>query len=191
MSNKIISISSSRSDLGLLSVLVRRILKEKQNIDLLICGSHLDKNFGQTEKDINREIKKISLKLHTDTNFKKINFKKKLLNKFKLILNKKHYDYGIILGDRFESYLFSLALKKRKIPIFHISGGDTSLGSKDDIYRDKISKVAYLHFVKTESQKRKLVKLGINQKKIFIVGSLAVELIQKKIPRLNKKKKNS
>ena len=71
MSNKIISISSSRSDLGLLSVLVRRILKEKQNIDLLICGSHLDKNFGQTEKDINREIKKISLKLHTDTNFKK------------------------------------------------------------------------------------------------------------------------
>ena len=29
MSNKIISISSSRSDLGLLSVLVRRILKEK------------------------------------------------------------------------------------------------------------------------------------------------------------------
>ena len=120
----------------------------------MICGSHLDKKFGQTEKDINREIKKISLKLHTDTNFKKINFKKKLLNKFELILNKKHYDYGIILGDRFESYLFSLAPKKRKIPIFHISGGDTSLGSKDDIYRDKISKVAYLHFVKTERVKK-------------------------------------
>ena len=155
MSNKIISISSSRSDLGLLSVLVRRILKEKQNIDLLICGSHLDKNFGQTEKDINREIKKISLKLQKDNNFKKINFKKKLLKKFEKILNKKHYDYGIILGDRFESYLFSLALKKRKIPIFHISGGDTSLGSKDDIYRDKISNCLFT-FCK-DKIKRKLL----------------------------------
>lgn len=189
MSSKIISISSSRSDLGLLSILVRRILKKKQNIDLLICGSHLDKNFGKTEKDINREIKKISLKLYTDTNFKKPNFKKKILNKFNLVLKKKHYDYGIILGDRFESYLFSLALKKRKIPIFHISGGDTSLGSKDNIYRDKISKLAYLHFVKTKNQKRKLFKLGVNQKKIFIVGSLAVELLKKKIPKLNKKEK--
>lgn len=185
MPKKIISISSSRSDLGLLSILVKKILKKKLLINLLICGSHLDKNFGNTEKYISSDLKKISLKLFTDTNLKKKNLKKKFIKKFNFFLKEKKYDYGIILGDRYESYLFSLALKKKRVPIFHISGGDTSLGSKDDIYRNKISKISYIHFVKTKNQKRKLIKLGINKKKIFVVGSLAVELINKKIPKFN------
>lgn len=112
--NNIVFISSSRSDLDLISVLIKKFISEEFNVGLVICGTHLYKSFGETFKNISDDLKNISYKIRTNIDLNKKNLKLKILNKFNFFLNKNHFDYGIILGDRFESYLFSLSLKKKK-----------------------------------------------------------------------------
>ena len=180
INDKIIFITSSRSDLDLITVLVKKFKAENYNVNLIICGSHLYKNFGQTYKDVDNDVKKISYKIKTNIIFNKKKSQTSIIRKFNNFLSKKEFKYGIILGDRIESYLFSLSLKKNNIPIIHVSGGDTSLGSKDEYYRNKISSMSFLHFTKTQKQKNKLLKLGINKSKIYVIGSLAIELIKPK-----------
>ena len=66
------------------------------------------------------------------------------------------------------------------IPIAHISGGDTSLGSKDETFRNSISLMSDTHFVKIDKHKKKLISLGIDKKNIIVTGSLSNENYVKK-----------
>ncbi|MDA9625009.1 UDP-N-acetylglucosamine 2-epimerase, partial [Candidatus Pelagibacter bacterium] len=165
---KILSITSSRSDFYLLSNLFNKI-KKKYQLDLIVCGNHFDKLYGKTIRVISS--KKIGKILKFKTYKKK---KNNFVHKLKIYLQQKKPDLVLILGDREESYILASICKKYKIDIFHIAGGDTSLGSKDEFYRNYISKISDHHFVKTNNHKKKLVKLGI-KKNIYVVGSLAVE----------------
>ena len=165
---KILSITSSRSDFYILLNLYKKIQK-KYFLDLIVCGNHFDTLFGKTIKDIKSEKIKNLIEIR---DYKKKN--STFIEKLKKYLIKKKPDLVLILGDRLESYCLASACKKLRLPIFHISGGDTSLGSKDDLYRDFISKVSSYHFVKTNEHKKKLEKIGI-KKNIFVIGSLAIE----------------
>ena len=73
----------------------------------------------------------------------------------------------ILLGDRFEAHASALAAYFLKVPIVHISGGDTSLGSMDEFFRNSISLMSDMHFVKTKKHQLKLIKLGVEKKNIY------------------------
>ena len=93
------------------------------------------------------------------------------------LLEGKIVDLVIIFGDRFEMLMTALWFYQLNIPIAHVAGGETSLGSLDDKYRDLITQVAKFHFPLTDDASKKLLSLGIPNKSIFRIGAPSLDLI--------------
>ena len=73
----------------------------------------------------------------------------------------------VVLGDRYEILGLTVYLHQADIPILHLNGGDTSLGSKDETYRQMISDLASIHMPFSEVGRYKLIKRGVRPSKIF------------------------
>ena len=73
--------------------------------------------------------------------------------------------------------LFSIVAKNYGVKIIHISGGEQTLGSLDNVYRNAISNLSYLHFPSLEIYKKQLIKLGIDKKSIYPVGEIGLSYL--------------
>lgn len=187
---KIITITSSRAEYDLLFPLLNLMKKSKKIKNRIIaCGSHLDTRFGKTIKAIKRDSFNNVVTIDTlsknkkNSNFDTLNSFNIFFSKFSFFLKNKKIDLVLLLGDRYEIFGASICSYFLNIPIVHISGGDTSLGSKDEIFRNSISQMSDLHFVKINKHKEKLVSLGIKSKNIKVTGSLSNDNYRKKFDR--------
>ena len=174
---KVLTVTSSRAEYDLLFPLLDLMRKSKKiNNKIVACGSHLDKKFGKTIQDIKKDKFKNIFSIDTlksqneNSSFYMLNSFKIFLSKFSFFLKNKKIDLILILGDRYEIFGASICAYFLNIPIVHISGGDTSLGSKDETFRNSISLMSSLHFVKIKEHKKKLIFLGVAKRKIFITG---------------------
>ena len=185
--------TGSRSEYGLLKNLIKKIDKSKNvNLDLIVSGSHFIKKFGNTIQEIKNDKIKISKKIKFDFNDKSIDTKSlsknasNLISVFSKHLIIKKPDVLIILGDRFETFIASVAGVISKVKIVHIHGGELTFGSRDDLYRQAITKMSDLHFVSSTLYKKRLIQIGENEKNIFKVGALCNNNINT-LKTLNKK----
>ena len=178
---KILTITGSRSEYDLLYPLLKTLNNHKKIIlNILCCGAHLNKDYGKTINKIKKDKFENLILLKTINNNN--NNKKETFESYKylsdqvgkIILNKK-IDLILLLGDRYEAHASATAAFFLNIPIVHISGGDTSYGSMDEYFRNSISLMSNLHFVKIKTHRDKLLNFGINKKKIYITGSLSNE----------------
>ena len=63
-------------------------------------------------------------------------------------------DLIMIMGDRFELLAATQTALFMKIPVAHISGGDTTEGAYDEAIRHSITKMSHIHFAtNTDAQK--------------------------------------
>lgn len=180
LNNKICVFSSSRADYGLLRPVIKKINDDKKlNLKLLISGTHLKKNFGNTIL----EIKKDKLKYNiinfpnslSKTNLLKSNYVKKLNEYFEKTKPK----ILVVLGDRIETFLIASVAYINHIPVAHISGGELTIGSQDDSFRHAITKLSFFHFVSNKEYYKRVLQMGEEKKRIFITGNLAYENIKK------------
>ena len=173
MIKKIIVFTSTRAEFGLLKPLIKKINnQEGLQIILVVSGGHLDKLQGYTINEIISEDidvdYQIDTSLTTDVSAKiGIGIKA-----FTRIISESKADALLILGDRYELYSAVLPAYLNRLKIFHIGGGEETLGSLDDGIRHSISKLANYHFVATEEFKIKLMKLGETKNNIHVVGAL-------------------
>jgi GDP/UDP-N,N'-diacetylbacillosamine 2-epimerase (hydrolysing) len=179
---KIIIFSVGRSDLSILSNLIKRFkVNPKFNLDLVICGAHYSHKFGKFKNEFKLNKNRIhyyKIKYGASENKNIINYFAKHLDLTNKLLNKKKYDAAIIMGDRYEMLAIAITCLNFKIPIMHFCGGSITSGSLDNIYRYCISKIATAHFVETPNHKKNLNNIGIYNN-IFIVGAPALENFKK------------
>ena len=193
MKHKLAFFTSTRSDMTILEPLLNEINKSKSFEYLLfVHGTHLEKNYGNTIKDI----KKLNFKINSK--FFSIN---KLDNELGLVMslemtqkgvnrifNKYKFDSVMILGDRIERLpVVAAALAYRKF-IFHIHGGEITTGALDDQVRHMITKSAHLHFTICEKYSRNILNMAEEKFRVHNVGSLGVEKI---LNSFKKEKKNN
>ena len=57
------------------------------------------------------------------------------------------------------------------IPIAHIHGGEITEGAIDDSIRHSITKMSSLHFVSEPEYRRRVIQLGENPERVFLVGA--------------------
>ena len=86
-------------------------------------------------------------------------------------------DIVVILGDRYEMLAIASVALVMHLNIAHLCGGELTLGAIDDSIRHAISKMAHLHFVSTDTYKKRLLQLGEEENRVFNVGSLNGEII--------------
>ena len=182
MKKNIFFLTSCRSDYGLLKNTIIEFLKDKKfKTRLIVIGTHLRSDFGNTYQEIKKD--KINI-------YKKFSYKKKINNtdevlkaisfyiyKFSDYLKKNKPDLAFILGDRYEVYAFAIACHYNKIPIAHIGGGDVTEGSLDNSIRHNITLLSKIHFV-TNKFSENTLKRKYHKKNVFNFGSPGVERIK-------------
>jgi UDP-hydrolysing UDP-N-acetyl-D-glucosamine 2-epimerase len=88
-------------------------------------------------------------------------------------------DMLVVLGDRFEILAAATAALFAGVPIAHIHGGETTEGAFDEAIRHAVTKMSHLHFVAAEPYRRRVVQLGEDPERVFLVGGLGIDAIRK------------
>lgn len=181
---KIVIITSSRSEFGILKNTIIEISKSKKLISkLIVTGSHLNYKFGKTFNEIKqskiKDIIKLKIAMGKTSSKNSSLIVSNLIKKLSNFIDKFKPDGVIIFGDRFEIMALAYTCFLHKIPIFHIGGGEKTQGSNDDSIRHAVSKLSSFHFVSHQVHKNRLIQLGEDRKKIYIVGSPGIENIKK------------
>ena len=144
-------ITSSRADFGSIKLLIDEVIKVKKikRIYLIITGSHTDKLFGSiSEIKVNKKviIKKVKIRVKNEDSFSVARSFSESVKAYTNILKKIAPEGIIVLGDRYEMLSVAISAYIMKINIIHLAGGEKTIGSLDDGFRNCITKLANLHF---------------------------------------------
>jgi GDP/UDP-N,N'-diacetylbacillosamine 2-epimerase (hydrolysing) len=180
---KILFVSSSRADFGLMRDVIIETQKMNRETFLLVTGSHLSNSFGNTISEIKKyKIKNIIKKKLLDNNFEDLDiasYVAKSINLTAKVIIKKKPDVLVLLGDRYELLGSAIAAMTFRVPIAHIHGGEVTEGAFDDSIRHSITKLSHLHFPIHDRYKKRLIQMGENPKSIFNYGGLGAHSILK------------
>ena len=188
---KICIVTGSRSEYGLLRTTLFKIQESKKfKIQIIATGMHLSAEYGMTVQEILDDgfivDKRVETILSSDTAVGVVKSVGLGVISFAETLDELRPDLIMVLGDRYEILPAVVAALFLKVPIAHIHGGESTLGSIDDSIRHSISKMSHLHFVAAEEYRNKLIAMGESKSRIHVVGGLGLdaiyeeELIQKK-----------
>ena len=156
---------------------------KKFDLSIIVTGSHLEKKYGSSIKNITKDgfkkLHKIRLFLGKDkvenitrsTSLGILNFSKK----FKQIKP----DIVLILGDRYEIFSCAISASFLKIPIAHFNGGEVTSGAFDEWIRHSITKMSTIHFVANKKYQNRVIQLGENKRNVFNVGGLSSDNVRK------------
>ena len=183
---KIAVITSTRAEYGLLSPVIKELRKNETSefkVDLIVTGTHLSHDYGYTANEIlednNRIDYKIIIPVKSDSEYDISSDQAETLLKFTSHFIKERYSAIVILGDRYEMLAIAIAAGNTNTPIFHLCGGDTTEGAKDEWIRHSITKMSYLHFVTNETSRKRVIQLGEDPARVFNYGSTSIDNIQK------------
>ncbi len=191
MKKKTIAVlTATRAEYGLLRPLIERICADKDlEAALLVSGTHLSPEFGNTWREILDDGFPIAVKIpileEEDTAAAVSKTMANALERFGRYFEEHRADMLIVLGDRYETIAVCLAAMNARIPIAHIHGGEITEGAVDDAVRHAITKLSYLHFPATQEYARRIVQMGESPDRVFTVGALGVEN-SKRVPLLSK-----
>lgn len=174
--NKTILVATGcRSEWGVLDPLVAA-LSERFPTSVLAVGSHLSHEFGHTVDQILYPVHKVHTMLSADSPAGVCKSQGVGLISLPETLTTLRPALVVVEGDRSEMLPVALTAYNLGIPVAHISGGDVTKGSKDDGYRDCITRLSTLHFTDTmEAAIRVTYILGLSMSegRVFNVGSLS------------------
>jgi GDP/UDP-N,N'-diacetylbacillosamine 2-epimerase (hydrolysing) len=88
-------------------------------------------------------------------------------------------DLIVVLGDRFEIFSAVSAALVACIPVAHLHGGETTEGAFDEALRHSITKMSHLHFVAAEPYRQRVIQLGEQPDRVFLVGGLGIDNIKR------------
>lgn len=173
-------VTGTRAEYGLLRRLLFRFKINKYvELKLFVTGSHLDRRFGNTQKEIVsdgfEDYLKIEIPLEDDSKEGMAYATGIALQKFAEKFVNYKPDIVIVLGDRYEIFAAGVAAHLSGIPIGHIGGGDVTEGAVDDAIRHSLTKMSNLHFPGCEQSARRIIQMGEQPDSVFNVGEPGVE----------------
>jgi GDP/UDP-N,N'-diacetylbacillosamine 2-epimerase (hydrolysing) len=152
-------------------------------LQVVAAGMHLSPEFGLTYRAIEQDGFKIDRKVEMLTSSDTpVGIAKSIglgLIGFADALNELSPDIIVVLGDRFEILSAVVAAQVARIPIAHLHGGEKTEGAFDEAFRHSISKMSHLHFVAAEEYRQRVIQLGEQPERVFLVGGLGIDNIKR------------
>ena len=182
---KVAIVTGTRAEYGLLKPLIKAVSDDCELKLLLIAtGMHLSEVFGYTYKEIEADgfiiDRKVEDYLHGDSALAITKALGTGMIGFSKVFDELDPDLIIVLGDRSEILAAVTAAMIIGIPIAHLHGGESTEGAYDESIRHAITKMSYLHFTSTELYRKRVIQLGESPKRVFNVGAIGVDSIEKK-----------
>jgi len=187
---KILYISGARADYGPMRETLFKIKDHpKLNLEIVATGVHLMPEFGETIREIKKDgfkIHKINAVYEEDNKESMVRF----IGKFLQLLIKKikriKPDIILLLGDRAEILAGAIVGAYLDIPVAHVHGGEVT-STIDEFNRHAITKLSHIHFPATRNSAKRLIKMGEESWRVFVVGAPGLDTILNKRLFLKKK----
>uniref|UniRef100_A0A673H068 Bifunctional UDP-N-acetylglucosamine 2-epimerase/N-acetylmannosamine kinase-like n=1 Tax=Sinocyclocheilus rhinocerous TaxID=307959 RepID=A0A673H068_9TELE len=165
----------NRADYSKLAPIMFGIKSQPEIFDLevVVLGSHLIDDYGNTFRMIEQDEFDIRSKLHTivrgEDEAAMVESVGLALVKLPDVLQRLAPDILLVHGDRFDALALATAAALMNIRILHLEGGEVS-GTIDDSIRHSISKLAHYHAVCTRSAERHLISMCEDHSHILLAG---------------------
>jgi UDP-N-acetylglucosamine 2-epimerase (hydrolysing) len=176
MSKKIVFLTGTRADFGKLKSLMKEAEKHF-DVYIFVTGMHMFGKYGSTGDEVEK------------SGFKEIFYfiNQKANDTMDVILANTIYGLGsyldlirpdmlVIHGDRVEALAGSIVGALNNTLVAHIEGGEVS-GAIDESIRHSVSKLSHIHFVANNEAKKRLLQMGEEESRIFIIGSPDIDLM--------------
>jgi UDP-hydrolysing UDP-N-acetyl-D-glucosamine 2-epimerase len=178
---KILALTSIRSDYDLMSGVYQQLHVDPEvDLRLLVSGAHLSPAFGHTVDLIKQDNLKILCEIESlisgDTRSARLKSASVLLSA--AIDSVKSYSPDLIIyaGDREDVLVAAMLSAFLGIPSVHFFGGDHAAdGHVDNPVRHASSKLSTAHFVSLHEHRQRLLKIGENPQRIYVIGSVALD----------------
>jgi len=86
-------------------------------------------------------------------------------------------DAVVTVADRYETISTAITASFMNIPLVHIQGGEVT-GNIDEKVRHAITKLADIHMVATEKARVRVLKMGEDERFVFLTGCPSVDIAQ-------------
>lgn len=176
--------TGNRAEYGLLYPLIR-ILNERDDVDfrLLVSGAHLDRNFGGTLSEIEKDGFKVAAEIAINLSEDSLTATAQAIGDGILsmvdALSRIRPDILVVYADRFEGFAAVIAGSQMGIPVAHIEGGDvTEGGALDDSVRHAMTKLSHLHFTTNIGATNRILAMGEEAWRVHTVGFVDLDLIE-------------
>ena len=180
---RIVSITGSRADYGLMEPVYRAIAANPTlDLHLVITGMHHAPEFAsslaQVRNDKLGSLHEVKLAHEEGDSGKSMasTIGRGILG-IAPALDEIKSDVVLLQGDRGEMLAAAIAAGHMNMPLVHMSGGDFS-GSIDDSVRNAISKLSHFHLTSCEASTLRLISLGESPGRIVEVGEPALDLLR-------------
>lgn len=180
---RVISVlTGSRAEYGLLRPVITAIKEHPSlKLHLIVCGMHLSKEFGYSLRCIKEDGFEVSAKVKmnpmADTGSSMADSIGRGIIAFTKLTEQSRPDFFIVLGDRHEALAGAVSASYMNIPVAHIHGGDSARAGLDESARHAITKLAHIHFPATRKSAGRIIKMGEDHWRVFVVGSPALDSI--------------
>lgn len=188
---KILFITGTRADYGKMKPLMKAMDRDEGfEVYVFVCGMHLSETFGSTyievQKD-NYEHIYVAFGL-SQTQNASVNLGNTITCLSGYVENIKP-DMILVHGDRMDALAGAVVGALHNILVCHVEGGEIS-GTIDESIRHAITKFAHAHFVCTEEAKTRLIQLGEEENRIYVIGSPDIDIMMEPgLPLLEEAKK--
>lgn len=181
--------TGTRAEFGLMQKILLGIQADnKLELILLATGMHLLKEFGETINEVKAEfpqVKIIDATYEDDNRLSMARFVGRGLNQLVEALDETKPDLVLVLGDRGEQLAMATAGAYLAIPIIHLHGGEATT-TIDNKARNAISQLSDWHLAASHDAAKKLRQMGIDKRRIKVVGAPGLDQIQD-LPAASKK----
>ncbi|MEO5340796.1 MAG: UDP-N-acetylglucosamine 2-epimerase [Magnetococcus sp. MYC-9] len=181
---KILALTGIRSEYDLLFPLLQRLAADAAfELGVVVCGAHLTDLHNHSVRQIEADgipiVERLESLLHSSSRLGKVKSSGILLTALAQTLERERPDLLLLLGDREEVVVGSLAGLYMGIAVVHLAGGDSLHGGcPDEWVRHAASKMSHLHLTMTEAHSQRLLRLGEEPWRVHTVGSGGVDRLR-------------
>jgi GDP/UDP-N,N'-diacetylbacillosamine 2-epimerase (hydrolysing) len=176
-------LTGTRAEFGLIKKLLKEIDKDnKLELFLMATGMHLMDQFGQTISEVSKEFKPeiVEAIYQNDNRASMAEFLGICTVGVVKHLVKIKPGVVLVLGDRAEQLAMAQGAAYLNIPVVHLHGGEETT-TIDDKARKAISMLADWHLPASKKARKKLMKMGVDKKRIKVVGAPGLDEIKELI----------
>ncbi|MCR5609703.1 MAG: UDP-N-acetylglucosamine 2-epimerase (hydrolyzing) [Lachnospiraceae bacterium] len=175
---RILFITGTRADYGKLKSLLKKVEEDKDfELFIFVSGMHLVEKLGNTYKEVLKDKYKNVYIDFSQANTGVMSFDLgNVISNLTNYVRKTKPDMIVIHGDRIDALAGAIVGALNNIMVAHIEGGELS-GTIDESIRHANSKLSHIHLVSNDEAKKRLIQLGEEGKRIFVIGSPDVDVM--------------